>query len=98
MNQTDGTEAIQVVIRIRPMQKHEKSKGDISCCKPISNNREVQLIVDDDEAQTYKCNYCFAKETTQSEFFHNNSITDLINSSIEGYRACVLSFGQTGAG
>lgn len=36
---SDGTEAIQVVIRIRPMQKHEKARGDTTCVKPISDGK-----------------------------------------------------------
>lgn len=92
------SEAIQVVIRIRPMQKYEESRGDKVCVKPISDGKEIQIKTDRNEAQRYKCNQCFARDTAQVEFFEKSRITDLIDSVVEGYRACVFAFGQVRLG
>ena len=94
----DGTEAIQVVVRIRPIQKHEKAKGEKICVKPISDGKEIQIKTDTNEAIVYKCNQCFSRDTTQADFFVESTVTNLIDSAINGYRACVFAFGQTGAG
>mmetsp|Transcript_24967 Transcript_24967/g.22682 ORF Transcript_24967/g.22682 Transcript_24967/m.22682 type:complete len:1033 (+) Transcript_24967:86-3184(+) len=94
----DQSEAIKVVVRIRPMQKQEKQKGEKVCVKPLALGKEVQIKTDLLEAQIYKCNHCFSRDTSQSKFFEESNITSLIDSSIAGYRSCAFAFGQTGAG
>eukprot|EP01035_Chromulina_nebulosa_P020602 gene20602-26712_t len=97
-NNIDQSEAIKVVVRIRPMQKQEKQKGEKICVKPLSLGKEVQIKTDLLEAQIYKCNHCFSRDTSQSKFFEESNITSLIDSAISGYRSCAFAFGQTGAG
>jgi hypothetical protein len=95
---TNEEENVKVVVRIRPLQLNEKKDGDISCANSIQNGKEVQIKVGPLEAQIYKCNRCFPTETSQSEFFYESGITDLIDSALKGYRTCAFAFGQTGAG
>lgn len=94
----DEEEHIHVVVRIRPMQTNEKKNGDIPCVKAMSSGREVQVKVGPLEAQNYKCHRCFDPDASQPNFFEDCGITDLLDSSIEGYRSCAFAFGQTGAG
>ena len=47
-------ENIKVVVRIRPLQVHEKKEGDVQCVKAISDNREVQVKVGPLDAQVTK--------------------------------------------
>jgi hypothetical protein len=96
-NFSDG-ENIKVIVRIRTLQKHEQNKSEKSAVKSISDGKEVQVKVGPLEAQTYRCNQCFPRETTQEEFFKNSGITDLLDSAMGGYRSCAFAFGQTGAG
>lgn len=91
-------ENVQVVVRIRPMQTEEKKSGDIPCVKALNEGREVQIKIGPLDAQIYRCNRCFSTETSQIEFFSDSGITDLLDSAIQGYRACAFAFGQTGAG
>jgi hypothetical protein len=91
-------ESVRVVVRVRPLQAHEKKNGDISCVKAISNGREIQVKIGPLEAQNYKCHKCFNPELSQASFFEECGVTELIDSAIEGYRACVFAYGNTGAG
>lgn len=91
-------ESVHVVVRIRPMQANEKKKGDVPCVKAISNGKEVQVKVGPLEAQNYRCHKCFNPEVSQSLFFDECGISDLLDSTIDGYRTCVFAYGQTGAG
>ena len=100
-------ENINVVIRVRPLRSHEKEKGETSCVKirdrvgtaggaPIS--QEVQVSLGPLEAQVFSCKKCFSSNTSQDDVFSQSGITSLLDSSVEGYRACAFAFGQTGAG
>ncbi len=91
-------ENVNVVVRIRPMQAHEKKNGDVPCVKGEKSGKEVQVKVGPLDAQVYRCHRCFNAETSQSDFFVECGITDLLDSSMDGYRACAFAFGQTGAG
>ena len=91
-------ENIQVVVRIRPIQLNEKKEGDIACVKAISNGKEVQVKVGPLDAQVYRCTECFPNDTSQATFFNECGITQLLDSTMEGYRTCAFAFGQTGAG
>ena len=61
----DSEENVIVVVRVRPIQKSEESKGETSCVESISNGREVQVRTGPLAAEVYKCNGCFPRETTQ---------------------------------
>jgi hypothetical protein len=98
MNTTENPECIQVVVRIRPLNKTEDSKGERNCVSPSANGNKVQVKTDENEAQVYRCSHCFASETTQQEFFDKSGIINLLDSAINGFRSCVFAFGQTGAG
>jgi len=91
-------ENIKVAVRIRPMQNVERKEGDIPCVKASDDGKEVQVKVGPLDASAYRCNQCFGNETTQSEFFNECGITELLDSAMKGYRSCAFAFGQTGAG
>lgn len=91
-------ENMQIVIRIRPMQLHEKKAGDIPCVSISNDEKEVQVKVGPLDAQTYRVSRCFGIQTNQIEFFNQCGITSLLDSAMNGYRACAFAFGQTGAG
>ncbi len=87
-----------MVVRVRPLQNTERKNGDIPCVKAGADGKEVQVKVGPLDAQVYRCNKCFPNDTTQAVFFSDSGITELLDSAIEGYRACAFAFGQTGAG
>lgn len=87
-------ENIQVVVRIRPMQKHELLKRQKICVKSISDGKEVQIKVDSKDSQIYKCNFCFPRDTNQIDFFEQSQVPDLIDTAVGGYRSTIFAFGQ----
>ena len=98
MSMTMEEENIKVAVRIRPIQSAERKDGDISCVKASADGKEVQVKVGPLEASSYRCNQCFSSDTTQSGFFNECGITELLDSAMKGYRTCAFAFGQTGAG
>ena len=94
----DEEENIKVAVRIRPLQQGEASRGETSCVKAGADGREVQVRMGPMDAHVYRCNSCFAPDTTQETFFQECGLRDLLDSAIGGYRACAFAFGQTGAG
>lgn len=98
MEAQDVEESVKVIVRIRPIQKHEGSRGEKIIVKPLSNGNEVQIKTSTTDASTYRVNYCFARDTEQEDFFMKSGMTTLIDSAIGGYRTCAFAFGQTGAG
>jgi hypothetical protein len=86
-------ENIRIVVRVRP-----EEKNDAVSITALNNNSIVQVQSGDLEAQTFRCNQVFRGETTQIEVFNNCGITNLLDSVLNGYRACCFAFGQTGSG
>ena len=95
---SDGEENVLVVVRIRPLQNSEVAKGEHPCVEALDNGKEIQVKTGPLDAQTYRCNGCFPRDTSQLTFFTECGITHLLDSALSGYRACAFAFGQTGAG
>eukprot|EP01041_Mallomonas_annulata_P002705 gene2705-5323_t len=94
----ESTENIKVVVRIRPIQLHEKSKGEKSSISSNEDGNEVQVQVGPREAHVFRCSYCFPQNAPQEHFFNACGIKDLLDSAMDGYRGCAFAFGQTGSG
>jgi hypothetical protein len=58
-------ENVIVVVRVRPIQKSEQSKGEKPCVESVGNGKEVQVRTGPLAAEVYKCNGCFPRETSQ---------------------------------
>lgn len=94
-------EKVNVVVRIRPMQGHEIAKGQSTAVRGTSNaqlKNEVEVKVGPEDAQLFRCSKCFSHSVSQTEFFEESGIVDLLDSAMAGYRVCAFAFGQTGAG
>jgi hypothetical protein len=116
--QAPDEENIDVIVRVRPLQRHEKERGDVSSVKireravtkhqeergrsDIQENlvkmQELQVSVGPLEAQIFSCKRCFPVDASQDNVFSESGITDLLDSAVDGYRACAFAFGQTGSG
>jgi hypothetical protein len=116
--QAPEEENIDVIVRVRPLQRIEKERGDVSCIKirdraitrqqdersdsehqdTSSKTQELQVSIGPLEAQIFSCKRCFPVEASQDNVFTNSGITDLLDSAVDGYRACAFAFGQTGSG
>lgn len=89
-----GDENIQVVVRIRPINKTEKARGEKQCVLPLSDGKEVQVVKGPNDAQVYRCTNCFPNDTDQEVFFQQSGVTNMLESAIEGFRSCAFAFGQ----
>jgi hypothetical protein len=61
----EAEENVIVVVRVRPIQKSEESKGEQSCVESVSNGKEIQIKTGPLAAEVYKCNGVFPIETSQ---------------------------------
>lgn len=61
----EAEENVIVVVRVRPIQKSEESKGEKPCVESVGNGKEIQVKTGPLAAEVYKCNGCFPRETTQ---------------------------------
>jgi hypothetical protein len=87
-------ENIKVAVRIRPIQRSEQLRGEQPCVKSIREGKEVQVQIGTLDAQVYRCSSCFPPDASQASFFEASGITDLLDSAMQGYRACTFAYGQ----
>jgi len=88
-----GGSAVKVVVRVRPLNKTELSRGD----------RETVIISDDQRSvnvgnRTFDFNACLSPDTTQPDVMIKCGIMRLLDSALHGYAASIFAYGQTGSG
>ena len=88
-----GGSAVKVVVRVRPLNKTELSRGD----------RETVIISDDQRSvnvgnRTFDFNACLSPDTTQPDVMIKCGIMRLLDSALRGYAASIFAYGQTGSG
>jgi hypothetical protein len=105
MATADGSEEnIQVIIRCRPLNARELKNKEISCIstrrakEESSSQNEIIIRKNEQSAESFRCHGVFMGNTPQDRFFHRSNIASLLDSAIQGYRACIFAYGQTGAG
>ena len=91
-----NSENIKVCLRIRPMSLQEKSRNDVSCIEPVSN--EQLILTHKNLRRSYTFNLVFGQESSQEDVFFNCSMDKLIDSALDGYSVTVFAYGQTGSG
>ena len=95
-NNNSNGENIKVCLRIRPMSLQEKSRNDIACIEPVSN--EQLILTHKNLRRSYTFNLVFGQESSQEDIFFNCSIDKLIDSALDGYSVTIFAYGQTGSG
>ena len=91
-----NSENIKVCLRIRPMSLQEKSRNDVACIEPVSN--EQLILKHKNLRRSYTFNLVFGQESSQEDIFFNCSIDKLIDSALDGYSVTIFAYGQTGSG
>lgn len=93
-------EAIQVVVRCRPMNSKEKNENrrhiididseahTVSIRNPDNQNENPKLF-------TYDATY---DENTKQKFFYEESCFSVIEGTLEGFNSTIFAYGQTGCG
>jgi hypothetical protein len=100
---------IRVFVRCRPLLHHEKvADSPIVCCEDssmicVSTQPSHSMSAysrapssSAHAAQTYNFDQVFKSSSSQEQIF--DSISDLVQSALDGYRVCIFCYGQTGSG
>ena len=95
-NNDQSSENIKVCVRIRPFSIQEKSRNDIKCIEPASQDQLVYANKNIRRSYTY--NLVFGEDSTQEDIFYNCSINKLLDNAMEGYSVTIFAYGQTGSG
>ncbi|XP_044262844.1 LOW QUALITY PROTEIN: uncharacterized protein LOC123010207 [Tribolium madens] len=97
-----NNEAVQVVVRCRPMNGQEK-QADCSRVVTVYSNRGV-IEVENPKARsenerkkifTYDAVYDW---NASQQCLYDETVRPLVSSVLEGYNGCVFAYGQTGTG
>ena len=91
-----NSENIKVCLRIRPMSLQEKSRNDIACIEPVSD--EQLILKHKNLRRSYTFNLVFGQESSQEDIFFKCSMDKLIDSALDGYSVTIFAYGQTGSG
>ena len=95
-NNDQSSENIKVCVRIRPFSIQEKSRNDIKCIEPASQDQLV--FANKNIRRSYTYNLVFGEDSTQEDIFYNCSINKLLDNAMEGYSVTIFAYGQTGSG
>jgi kinesin family protein C1 len=101
---------IRVFVRCRPFLSGDKDEftaaendehkdPNVSGCVMFHQDGGVSLakqLGSRDKPQVYNFDQAYKCDSTQDEVFHD--VSDLVQSSLDGYKVCVFSYGQTGSG
>ena len=100
---------MQVAVRLRPMWKKEKDKGELSIVKILDRNVVILMdpadVMAEDKVlgknrtkeKQYAFDFAFDDSTPQLEIFKNTT-KFLCEGVLNGYNSTVFAYGQTGAG
>eukprot|EP00953_Heterococcus_sp_UTEX-ZZ885_P001865 1522-Heterococcus_DN1.PRE.3 len=94
---TAAAEPVRVVIRVRPMNKAERSIDSTAAVQVVSD-KAVQLALENESSYSFACNGCFDADTSQAAFFIRSGIISLLDDTLAGYHATAFAHGQTSAG
>jgi kinesin family member 12 len=92
-----AAEPVRVVIRVRPMNKAERSVDSTAAVQVVSDGA-VQLDLGNESSYSFACNGSFGEDTSQAAFFASSGIISLLDDTLAGYRATAFAHGQTSAG
>lgn len=92
-------ENVAVVLRVRPILTCERKYGDASCIEVVGNGKKkVQVKVSPTRIDYYRCNRCFARDTSQAQLFYESGMTNLIDIAMKGNPVSVYSYGEARSG
>lgn len=87
--------SVQVVVRIRPLVKHEKESKQQCILHVVPG--EPQILVKDTSDRAFTFNHVF-DETDSQEAVYNRAIHSHLVNLFKGYNLTILAYGQTGSG
>lgn len=95
--QRNSGERIQVAVRCRPLQNHERQRGDenVVSCDSATN---LTLTLPGSSQKQFRLNAVLNENSRQIDVFQTCGVHELINSALDGYSATIFAYGQTGSG
>ncbi|KAJ3302124.1 Kinesin- protein 12 [Kappamyces sp. JEL0829] len=99
--ETVGTDdRMKVLLRIRPLSKTEKlSKANLTpTVQANEDEKTLQVYNADGKISVMSFNRVYDESSSQTFFFDNSGVTDLLALALKGYVATIFAFGQTGSG
>lgn len=105
-NKKKGSEAIKVVVRIRPLSSKEiqdnrniatkayEDRGSIEVHSPASFDNSNQSS---EQAKQFSFDAVFSERATQRKIY-DTCAAPVVQSVLEGYNGTIFAYGQTGAG
>eukprot|EP01063_Lacrimia_lanifica_P033723 TRINITY_DN608_c0_g3_i1.p1 TRINITY_DN608_c0_g3~~TRINITY_DN608_c0_g3_i1.p1 ORF type:complete len:1093 (+),score=489.05 TRINITY_DN608_c0_g3_i1:51-3281(+) len=91
---------IRVAVRARPLHP-ERERYDVKCVRKVD---EKNIVVSRAEAKDARAetipfgfDHAFDEDDQQIEVY-NEAVLEMVDSTLDGHNACVLAYGQTGAG
>jgi regulator of replication initiation timing len=104
--------SVRVVVRSRPMNSFEKTRGDAHVFRfdnttnnnslRNKNNQEMQVVTNIQNGRElirpFQFDLCASERLDQAHFFQHCGVKNLLDSVLQGYFATVFAYGQTGSG
>jgi hypothetical protein len=85
--------AVKVVVRVRPLNSGELSRGEEEIVSVSSDQRSLQV-----GNRSFDFNACLSPDTTQPDVMIKCGVQRLLDSALHGYAASIFAYGQTGSG
>jgi hypothetical protein len=96
----DGTVGIQVVARLRPLDRKEKADGTLPVVTASTADKTVTIVRGTGNRSAragFKVDNVFGSFATQQEIF-DQTMPPIIKDVMRGYQSTVFAYGQTGTG
>lgn len=93
------SEAIKVVVRIRPMNQKEKDRGCSSIVRADEENNQVSIFKPDevDNVKSFAFDNVFGEDSHQQTVYTKTAY-NLVENILTGYNGTIFAYGQTGCG
>jgi hypothetical protein len=102
---SDSGENIKVILRVRPFNDTERSRGDRKVIECLDDHQTVRITgggMEDfgrsSSTRTYTFTQVFDEQCNQQSFFEGCGVRALISQALAGYSATLFAYGQTGSG
>ncbi|KAK2573960.1 Kinesin-like protein KIF12 [Acropora cervicornis] len=97
--ETESSDNVRVVARVRPLNLSEKERGDKNIIKlPFDSSGAVWIDNSFGQIKPFTFNAAFGEETSQQEMFEQCGIKNLVEMAVAGYSCTAFAYGQTGSG
>jgi len=99
MSKANNTEAVKVMVRVRPMNKAEIARGCKSDLKvdKASNQIEIRKPDANEPAKQFAFDSVYDTNSTQHAVY-DESAFPLVEQVLAGYNGTIFAYGQTGCG